>query len=69
MNPFRSYTLEWWQVGVLKLSMIALGIAVGVTWPDFFAGSIALIWLIFAVTAVYMTFVGLRLSRPRQRTA
>ncbi len=69
MNPFQSYTLEWWQVSILKLSMIAFGIAVGATWPGVFAGWLASLWLFFVVTAVYMIFVGLKLWRPRERTA
>ena len=45
MNPFRSYTLEWWQIGLLKISMIAFGIALGATWPGVFAGWLAPLWL------------------------
>ena len=69
MNPFQSYTLEWWQIGLLKISMIAFGIAVGATWPGVFGGWLTLLWLVFVAGAVYMTFVGLKLSRPRERTA
>ena len=49
--------------------MIAFGIAVGATWPGVFGGWLTLLWLVFAAGAVYMTFVGLKLSRPRERTA
>ena len=31
MNPFKSFTLTWWQGGLLKVSMVSLGLAVGST--------------------------------------
>ena len=60
MNPFTDFTLAWWQVGLLKLSMVAFGLAVGATWPGAFAGWIGLLWVLFAVPAVYLTFVTFR---------
>ena len=37
MNLFKPVTLRWWQVGSFKISMIAVGIAIGATWPSIFA--------------------------------
>ncbi len=57
MNPFKSYTLKW-QVGLLKVSMLALGLVVGATWPEAFATWIVLLWILFAIPAAYLIFVG-----------
>jgi len=29
MDIFRDYTFTWWQVGLLKLALLSLGIAIG----------------------------------------
>ena len=69
MYPFQSYTLEWWQIGLLKISMIAFGIALGATWPGVFAGWLAPLWLVFIAGAVYMKYVGFKILRDRERIA
>lgn len=56
-------------MGILKLSMVAIGIAVGVTWSGVFAGWLGLLWLFFLVTAVDMTFVGIRILRSSEGKA
>jgi hypothetical protein len=32
MNPFKSFKLMWWKAGLLKLSMLRLGLAGGPRW-------------------------------------
>ena len=29
MNLFKTFTLTWWQAGIFKVGLLALGIAVG----------------------------------------
>ena len=62
MNPFKSYTLTWWQVGLLKVSMLALGLVVGATYPEAFATWIVFLWILFAIPAAYLTFVEFKLT-------
>jgi hypothetical protein len=57
MYLFKDYTLRWWQVSLLKISMVAFGLAVGATWPGAFAGWIGLLWVLFIVPAVSLTFI------------
>ncbi len=54
---FRPYTMQWWQVSLLKVSMAAFGLAVGSTWPGAFAGRAAWLWLLFALPAAYLCVV------------
>ncbi len=61
MNPFKSYTLTWWQVSLLKLSMLSLSLVVGATWPEAFVTWTVLLWILFAIPAAYLTFVEFRL--------
>ncbi len=60
MRYFRDYTLHWWQIGILKLCLMAFGLAVGATWPEAFIGWVAVLWIVFVVTAIYMYYVAIR---------
>lgn len=57
MNPFKSYTLTWWQFGLLKTAMIGFGLAVGASWPAVLGSWIPLLWVIFLVPGIYLMFV------------
>ena len=60
MNPFHSYTFTWWQVGLFKISLIALGIALGATWSESFADWLPFLWALFLVPGLYIWWVGFR---------
>jgi len=60
MKFFKSFTFAWWQLSLLKLSMVALGLAVGSTWPGVFAGWRDLLLILFVVTAFYLSYVWLK---------
>ena len=36
MSLFKSFTLTWWQAGLLKLAAACVGIIIGATWPEIF---------------------------------
>ena len=56
-DMFRDYTMRWWQVSLLKVSMVAFGLAVGATWPGAFEGWLLWLWLIFLLPAAYLSYV------------
>jgi hypothetical protein len=60
MKFFKSFTFAWWQLSLLKLSMAALGLAVGSTWPGVFAGWRDLLLILFVVPAFYVSYVWLK---------
>ena len=60
MRFFKSFTFAWWQLSLLKLSMAALGLAVGSTWPGVFAGWRDLLLILFVVPAFYVSYVWLK---------
>ena len=60
MNVFRTYTFAWWQLGLLKLSMLALGLTVGSTWPEVVGVWRALLLALFVVPAGYLSYVWLK---------
>jgi hypothetical protein len=60
MTLFRSVTFTWWQVGLLKMSLLSLGVVVGSTWPDLFVGWRDLLAILFVVPAFYLTYLWFR---------
>ncbi len=60
MNPFKSVRLTWWQGSLFKLSMVCLGLAVGSTWPEAFAGWHPVLWVLFVVPGFYLSYVWLK---------
>jgi hypothetical protein len=57
MNIFKTITLKWWQGSIFKWTMLSAGIAVGATWPNIFSSWTGVFWAMFAVGAVYLTYV------------
>jgi hypothetical protein len=60
MNPFKSFRLTWWQAGLLKLSMVALGLTVGSMWPEVFVAWRSLLLVLFVIPALFVSYVWLR---------
>jgi hypothetical protein len=56
MNIFKTFTLRWWQAGVFKVGMLALGIAVGAYWYDFFGGYLPGLIAVAAASLAYITY-------------
>ncbi len=51
---FKKYTFEWWQVGIIKLALLSLGIIIGTYWGDLFLENILLLWALFGISAIYL---------------
>ena len=60
MRIFKSFTLNWWQTGLFKLSMIALGIIIGVYFKEFFLPWIVGVTIVWIVPALYLVRVWAR---------
>ena len=60
MNPFKSYTLTWWQIGIFKVALLAFGVAVGAYWHELFASSLTFLLVIAVVASAYIAYVTLR---------
>jgi len=57
MNLLKDFKLHWWQAGLFKICLLSLGIIIGVYFKSFFVGLIPVLWIIFIVLAVYLTWV------------
>ena len=57
MNMFKTFTLNWWQTGLFKMGMLALGIAIGAYWHNFFGGYLFIPLFVAVVSLAYVTCV------------
>jgi hypothetical protein len=57
MNIFNTGTFTWWQIGILKASVLCAGIAIGANWPGVFAERTLLLVGIAVVLGLYLAFV------------
>lgn len=57
---FKSYTYTWWQIGIFKLALLAIGVLVGAYWHDFFRDNQVIFIAIAVVASVYIVYVSLR---------
>lgn len=53
MKIFRSWTFEWWEVSLIKLCLISLGILLNTYFHEYLAGLVPLWWGAFLLTAAY----------------
>ncbi len=56
MNVFKTFTLQWWQAGLFKLGLLALGVALGVYCHDFFSGYLPLLIVVAMCALGYITY-------------
>ena len=57
MNLLKSETLTWWQVGILKLSVLLIGIAIGANWSATFVSYSALFVLVGLCGGIYIGYI------------
>jgi hypothetical protein len=57
---FKSFTFAWWQLSLFKLSMGALGLIVGSTWPAVFVAWRDLLVVLFVVPAFFVSYLWLK---------
>lgn len=53
MRIFKTWVFKWWEVGLIKLCLLSLGIILGLYFFDYLIGLLWLWWVIFIVTMIY----------------
>jgi hypothetical protein len=59
MTIFKTFTLRWWQIPLVKICLISLGIILGLYLKDYLIDYVVWFWALFAVTAVYFIYIWL----------
>ena len=57
MNIFRNYTFTWWQVGILKLALLSLGVAIGSYCASTFLPYFPVLIIVALALGIYIAFV------------
>ena len=53
MKILRNWTFRWWEIGLIKLCLISLGILLGLYFSSYLVGLAWLWWWLFVITAIY----------------
>lgn len=53
MHMFRQWVFAWWEVSLLKVSLISLGILCGVYFAEYVTDLLLLWWVLFLIPALY----------------
>jgi small multidrug resistance family-3 protein len=53
MQILKTWTFKWWEIGLLKICLISLGILLGLYFYDYLVSLLGLWWILFLVTAIY----------------
>jgi uncharacterized membrane protein YgaE (UPF0421/DUF939 family) len=57
MNIFKNSSWTWWQMGLLKLSLFVVGIAVGSYWSAFFMPYAAILAIVGIVVGLWLATI------------
>ena len=57
MDIFRDYTFTWWQVGLFKLALLSLGIAIGAYCQATFAPYVTLLAVLGLGLGAYIGWI------------
>ncbi len=60
MNIFKNYTFTWWQAGILKASVVCIGVAIGANWPQVFAPYTTLLIVIGVALGIYLAVISFK---------
>ncbi|MCB9812200.1 hypothetical protein H6778_00925 [Candidatus Nomurabacteria bacterium] len=55
MKLFRDYLMPWWQVGLLKLYVMVVGLIVGSYFAEYILPYMKLLLVLFVLLAIYFS--------------
>ena len=53
MKIFRTWVFKWWEVGLLKICLMSLGLLLGLYFYDYLIGLLWLWWVLLVATMIY----------------
>jgi hypothetical protein len=60
MNILKTFTLTWWQTGLFKVGMLALGLVIGAHWHGIVATYIPALGIVAVISLAYVSYVWLK---------
>jgi len=56
MKLFGTYKLEWWQIGLIKITLLLFGIAIGAYWYSVWMPYLMTLLVVAVILALYLLF-------------
>ena len=53
MKIFKTWMFRWWEVGLIKVCLLSLGIILALYFYNYLVGLLWLWWILFVVTTIY----------------
>ena len=53
MKIFKTWTFRWWEIGLIKICLLSLGIILALYFYEYLIGLLWLWWTLFVVTIIY----------------
>ena len=53
MRIFRTWTFKWWEVGIIKVCLLSMGILLGLYFYEYLLGLMWLWWTLMIITLIY----------------
>ena len=60
MHIFKNGSYSWWQVGILKLSLLSIGIAIGAYWQEIFLPYVTWLAIAGVVLGLYAAYAWIK---------
>jgi hypothetical protein len=60
MKIFKSYTYEWWQIGIFKLGMISIGVILGSYFCDLFSKNLIFLSILAIISNIYIIYISIK---------
>lgn len=54
MKIFQDWTFKWWEIALLKICLLSLGIILGLSFPDYLLQHITIFLVLFLMTTLYL---------------
>ncbi len=68
MKIFRTWSFKWWEVGLVKLCLLSLGILLGLYFYNYLIGLLWLWWILFILTMIYFIVKLIRKNKVNTST-
>jgi hypothetical protein len=60
MKLFKSKTLQWWNLGIIKFAVACLGVAVGAHWQRIFRFHVHLLIILGLIAGLYSLYIWIK---------
>lgn len=60
MSIFKDYTFKWWQIGLLKLTLLLFGIAIGASWQAAFLPYVTALVAFGIILSLYLIYISFK---------